>query len=161
MSDVTAVQSMANARETGLKVVTGSLEESRKSARIFIRAIYCLIVLGFVSFEVVTLVTEHRKEETARQAAAPRMSQQSCPSSSKTGVNRCMITKAGILVKSEPSINPDEFKFCWVQPEGSIIESKWLGPDLLQIKSGGDDFQIKYKWIRKSDLVDGKCPASY
>lgn len=87
--------------------------------------------------------------------------QQACPSSSKTDVNRCMITKAGILVKSEPSIDPKEFEFCWVRPEGSTIESKWLGPDLLQIKSGGDDFQIEYKWIRKSDLVSGKCPNRF
>ncbi|MEK6849046.1 MAG: hypothetical protein AABY01_00585 [Nanoarchaeota archaeon] len=87
--------------------------------------------------------------------------QQTCPSSNETDINRCMITKAGVLVKSEPSINPREFEFCWVRPEGSIIESKWLGPDLLQIKSGGDDFQIEYKWMRKSDLVGGKCPNKF
>lgn len=77
MNDVIAVKSMTDARETGLKVVTGSLEESRKSARIFTRAIYCLIVLVFVSFEVVTLVTEHRKEAIARQTIAPQQAPRS------------------------------------------------------------------------------------
>jgi len=159
MSDVIAVKSMNDARETGLKVVTGSLEESRRSARIFIRVIYCLIVLAVVSFEMVTLVTEYRGKADTDQTAT-RVPQQTCPPS-RTDVNRCMVTKAGVLVRTEPSINPAEFQFCWVRPEGSIIESKWLGPDLLQIKSGGDDFQIQYKWIRKSDLVDGKCPNSF
>lgn len=75
MNDVIAVKSMADAKETGLKVVMGSLEESRKSARIFIRVIYCFIVLAVVSFETVALVTEHRKETIARQNEAPQVSQ--------------------------------------------------------------------------------------
>lgn len=161
MNDVIAVKSMSGAREAGLKVVTGSLEESRGSARVFIRVIYCLIVLAVVSLEVVTLVTGYRKKAVTDQVAAPQASQQACPSSSKTDVNRCMVKKAGILVRTEPSINPKEFKFCWVRPEGSIIESKWLGPDLLQIKSGGDDFEIQYKWMRESDLAGGKCPNKF
>jgi len=87
--------------------------------------------------------------------------QQTCPSSSKTDVNRCLITKVGVMVETEQSVNPAEFKFCWVRPEGSLIESKWLGLDLLQIKSGGDDFQIEYKWVKKFALVDGKCPNKF
>lgn len=132
----------------------------RSSTKYFVALglVLLLVGMGYSAYLYKKANSPVVTEGTTSQQQQPRAS---CPSSSKTDVNQCMITKAGILVKSEPSINPEEFEFCWVRPEGSIIESKWLGPDLLQIKSKGGTFPLEYKWIRKSVLINGNCPNRF
>ena len=149
MSDITAVKNMADARETGLKVVMGSLDESRKSARIFSRVIYCLIVLAIVSLEVVTLVTEHRKEEATRQTTAPPQAQQIAPRSREcTSENPCALT-----VQSNGSTETVQGK-----PDRGVCfdPSYWANLPLLgyHITYGG--VEKKYECTRE-DVLAGKC----
>lgn len=102
--------------------------------------------------------TATRNQERV-QATIPQ--EQTCPQSNTGHVRQCMVTESGVLIMTEESVNPGEFEFCYVRPEGTQIQSKWLGPSTLRVESKNGSFPLEYKWIRKSVLVDGKCPDRF
>ncbi len=123
-------------------------------AKVLQGLLFAVVAMFFVVIPLVHVIWGEKTPSTQAQ-------QQTCPQSKSTDVHQCMVTESGIQIMTGESINPDEFQFCGIQPEGRLIEFKWLSPSTLLVKSKNGTFLFDYKWVSKSVLLDGKCPNRF
>lgn len=111
-----------------------------------------LVALALMLFAGMPLVHSAWGEKTT----SPQTEQ--CSPYSSTAVGECTVTEDGVLSSPSESVPENEFELCYVKnPVDAPLETKWVGAK-IQFKSSKGSFSVRYQLIKRTKLVDGKCP---
>jgi len=112
-----------------------------------------LVALTLMLFVGIPLVHLAWGEKTS----SPQ-TEQTCSPYSSTDVGECTVTEDGVLSSPGESVPENEFELCYVKkPADAPLETKWVGVK-IQFKSVKGSFSVRYQLIKRTNLVNGKCP---
>lgn len=126
----------------------GMIEKAGKAQK----ALVALAAILFVGMPLVHLAWGEKP--TSQQL------QQACAPYSSTSVGHCLVTEEGVNSSPDEPIPENEFELCYVRPAGTLLEINWVG-SIVQFRSGKGNFQLLHKMIKRTKLVNGKCPDTF
>lgn len=95
------------------------------------------------------------------ESSSSQQTLERCPHYSSLVDRECTITEKPTILVTEEVTREGESELCYLKPKSAVLLTNKVGVNSFEFKSANGVFPIRYKLVRRTDMVNGKCPKKF